>query len=665
MSKLWFSLIGPVRNYSCDWSTVSNPFSINSAHDSTQVIKMNKITHVRIFIFSMGLFFFTGIGSAQQVDPRLVNYPETILLNGKIVSMDDVGVNENVGPVYEAVAIRDGKIFSLGTTVDTKKLAGPQTFVVDLQGKTVIPGLIDTHTHIWDMSQGHWGSKSKYEHAITAEEGDTWDDVITKTMTLISDLKTKLKPNEWVLINWPVEVDGLIKDVAINTHHILTRQMLDKANSVQRIAVTGNRGVMNTLAMETYGSYFAGDYPPEINPENGIVVSATVYRHLFAEELYDQQASIAMIGQEIEEWAAYGTTTWSSSVEAVKQFTAALALDAQGKLKTRVAYGLGATFYRTMLKHPYKGYDFRGYGTDKLWFNAWSTTSNDGAYPLIATTIEARPEIKERELLRGRIPITGEIAEANMRFGNTHIAGDRTLDLTMDMIESGSAKAGLSLDEIRAKRHASDHCNLNPRPDQVPRLAKLGIIMSCTPMYFDGRSPVLVAKEYGAQYLDWLVPLRSMIEGGVRTVYESDSHRIAGTGHFYFFGQMVNRLGSDGAVVTPDQRINRTWALKMATTWAAYYFFKEDVMGTLKEGKYADMVVLNKDYFDTKAVPDLMIKTVRPLMTLMGGDVTFLDTGLAAELKVDAVGIQPDQVKKQIAEWEAGTDPGKMKASDD
>ena len=117
-------------------------------------------------------------------------------------------------------------------------------------------------------------------HRISAEEGDTWQDIITKTLDLIADMKGKLEPNEWVLINWPRFVDGLNKDVAINTHKIMTRQMLDKANATQRIAITGNRGVMNTLAMETYGSLFTGDYPPEIDPENGIVVSATVYKHL-------------------------------------------------------------------------------------------------------------------------------------------------------------------------------------------------------------------------------------------------------------------------------------------------------------------------------------------------------------------------------------------------
>ena len=614
-------------------------------------MKFNKLLILTSFVYVL----FINSATSQEIDPDLLHYPDGIIINANVISMDDVGVNENVGSTYQAMAIRDGRILRLGTNQDINKLAGPETIKFDMAGRTVIPGIIDTHAHIWQYAQGHWGPRLGNQFHISAEDGETWDDIVNKTLSLISDLKQQFQPNEWVLINWPRMVAGLDKNVAIRTHRIMTRQMLDEANSTQRIAILGNRGVMNTLAMETYGSYFDGDYPPEIDPETGIVISATVYRHLFAEELYDLNATMAMIEQEIREWTAYGTTTFSSSIESFKQMTAVLALDAEDRLATRVAYGLGNTFYITMKMHPYLGYDFVGYGTDKLWFNGWSTTSNDGAYPLIASTIEAPPEIKERELLRSRVPFTREFAEKGLKFSNTHIAGDRTLDVTMDMIEAGSAAAGLTIDEIRSKRHGSDHCNLNPRPEQIPRLARLGMIMSCTPMYLARTNAVEIAQEYGEEYLEWLVPMRSIIEGGVMAGYESDSHQIAGTGHFYFLSQMVNRIGIEGNVIAPNQRINRIWALKTATTWAPYYLHKEQDIGTLEEGKFADLQVLNKNYFDEDAVPDLMLKTVRPLMTMVGGEVMYLDTQLAAEFGNDPVGIQPEQVIRQITEWEAET----------
>ncbi len=599
--------------------------------------------------------------NAQQLDQRLLHYPDTILVNGHVVSLDDSGVNTNIGSTYQAIAIRDGKIFDLGTNTDIQNLAGPDTNIINVNGRTVIPGIIDTHAHIWDYAQGHWGPPlDDKTYSISAEDGDDWNDIANKTLDLVADLKSTLNEDDWIIINWPRRIGGIQSDVAIRNRQILTRQMLDARNTEQKIVIEGNRGVMNTRAMETYGQYFGGEYP-EMDPETGIVLSATVDRLLFAEELYDMRTQIAMIGQEIKEWAAYGTTAWSSSVESYKQLAAVLALDAQGRLATRVAYGLGPSFYRTMPLHPYLLHDFTGYGTDMLWFNAWSTTSNDGAYPLLATTIDARPEIKEREMLRGRNDYTREYAAADLRFSNTHIAGDRTLDVTMDMIEQGSQRAGMSLEQIQAKRHASDHCLLNPRPEQIPRLKRLGILMSCAPKYIGGDGPE-VAADYGEEYLERVVPMKSMIDGGLMVVYESDTHAVAGVGHFYYLGQMVTRQ-TDQGVLAPDQRIDRITALKTATTWAPYYLFKEDVMGTLEVGKYADLQVLNKNYFDPVAVPDSMIKTIRPLMTMVGGNLEYLDPQLAAELGQTPEGIQPQQLIRQIHTWEAGENTQNLDAT--
>jgi len=106
--------------------------------------------------------------------------------------------------------------------------------------------------------------------------------------------------------------------------------------------------------------------------------------------------------------------------------------------------------------------------------------------------------------------------------------------------------------------------------------------------------------------------------------------------------------------LAPSQRINRIWALKTATSWAAYSLFREDRLGTLEEGKFADFIILNKNYFDAKAVPDPMIKTVRPLLTMIGGHLRYIDTEFAAEQNTKPAGIQPEQVIKQIREWEAG-----------
>jgi predicted amidohydrolase YtcJ len=550
---------------------------------------------------------------------------------------------------------------SLGTTESIKKLAVPSTVVYDVKGRTIIPGIIDTHVHLHESAMGHWGPPRTGDYDIEAEEGDTWDDIVQKTLALAESLKTKHPPGYWVFINIPryLSTSNIQKDTMLRVHRMLTRHMLDKVNSVQKIYITGNRGVLNTLGMQSYGEFFGGvdekdDEPyPDVFHDDGITLSGSVGR-VIEEETTDPSLLMAVIEQEYLEWAAYGVTTYSSRTGMSNMMASIMALDKAGRMPIRYAYGYDSYWFRMMPGHPAFITDMSGTGSDWLWLNSLSLSSGDGAYPLFATTIEARPEIKERELLRSRISYVKDYAAAGLRWANTHVAGDRTLDVAMDMLESGSADAGLTLEQIQSKRHASDHCRVNPRPEQLPRLKKLNITMSCAPKYIEQGDRL--AKDYGKEYVSWMVPMRSMFDAGVRAVLETDTHSVAGEGLFYHISQFVNRFGPNGEVFAPEQRINRILALKTATTWAAYYVLKEDKMGTLEEGKFADLLVLNKDYFDQGTVPDNMIRTVRPLMTMVGGHTRYLDPVLATEFKTEPAGIQPEQVIRRITEWEKNPD---------
>jgi hypothetical protein len=97
--------------------------------------------------------------TAQQqaaIPPEVLAYPDWIVHNGKIVTMDDRSRSTNVGTIVQAMAVRDGKILKLGEDQDILRLAGPNTQRIDLKGRTVLPGLVDTHSHLHDGSS-HWG----------------------------------------------------------------------------------------------------------------------------------------------------------------------------------------------------------------------------------------------------------------------------------------------------------------------------------------------------------------------------------------------------------------------------------------------------------------------------------------------------------------------------
>ena len=92
--------------------------------------------------------------------------------------------------------------------------------------------------------------------------------------------------------------------------------------------------------------------------------------------------------------------------------------------------------------------------------------------------------------------------------------------------------AAVTPEQIRAKGHAMDHCGMYPRPDQIPRMRELGMMISCSPKRMPDLPPV-VAQEYGEAYTKWITPMASLIRGGVMPSIEIDEGEIHDKGYFY------------------------------------------------------------------------------------------------------------------------------------
>ena len=102
-------------------------------------------------LVSAFLLFLTLPQAVAQLPPEVARagYADTIFVNGKIVSMDDVSNSTEVGRIYQALAVKGERIMKLGTSEEVRPLAGPETKVLDLQGRTLIPGIIEPHSHIY------------------------------------------------------------------------------------------------------------------------------------------------------------------------------------------------------------------------------------------------------------------------------------------------------------------------------------------------------------------------------------------------------------------------------------------------------------------------------------------------------------------------------------
>jgi predicted amidohydrolase YtcJ len=659
---------------------------------------MNMIKY-NSFKFSIETFFAvvfvltTSVVYAQNNLPsQIISYADTVLFNGKIVTMDNDGTNTNVGTTAQAMAIRDSKVLALGTTAQIQAMAGPNTNRIDLKGRTVVPGMIDTHSHLFEYaSRGAGRAKpAGMEPSLPGwdkMEGqyETWNQIIP---AILAEVKKRAEaqpvgtriffqiPDEgYIWEGKHVTSDPFVRytlGLSLGKDEVLTdAQLRAKPLSVYKMDEIApdhfvhvrfrNDGIGNTKMIEfiknmTYGPVMD---PGVIETEQTGLTSNSFNRIMTGEVFEPFMNQVKWYKQENQYVAAMGMTTFSSNVRSLTQVAAYRYLEAIGEIGIRFGFGPSSGTAPQVLPSvlaavgaQFNPQDVR-FGSEYMWYIGTGAKAIDSAFPHMSTSMEPpeiTQEVKDREFstenVNDMLEIVDYYVEKGNRFTSTHIAGDGALDMVFKTLEEASARGGISLEEIRAKRHAIDHCAMNPRPDQIESLRRFNMIASCAPKYITNISDE-VTRDYGEQYLKWSVPMRSLIDGGVRTVFEIDEPVTRGL--FWYMDLMVNRQDINGNVWVPEERIDRVEALKTATIWATEYVGRKKDLGSLEPGKLADYLILNKDYF---TVPDRMIRTVRPLMTVVGGNTVYLDPGFASEIGTVAVGLQPMSLE-HIAIWEA------------
>jgi predicted amidohydrolase YtcJ len=578
------------------------------------------IRHVwRLIYFSALVFPLGGPLHGQGV----VYYADHVLHNGKVLTVDDEFT------ITQGVAIRDGKLVEVGSDRQVLRHVGPQTTVIDLQGRMVLPGLVDTHTHAHENSIGHYASQAVPELRAQTVRGSNYEEFLTG----IRDIADKTPEGRWAVVR--LEPSDLANDFWLKH----TSRDLDKVAEGKLILINqGVRGMLTGKGLEVvkerYGGYESDLMKlPGLADENGQITGrfrAAVVRAL--------QQDLIMLGKEeilkdayykeMLDLAKYGVTTWSSTLQPIVAFKLFAELDQEGKLPVRLGYSHSAGF--TSFPHSAGFYErlgpIQGHGTDHLWAIGATPANTDGAYPNICASPDAPAEIKAREqcfAVPGGTNRAGfeAIVQSGNRLTGTHVSGELGLDQMMDAIEAGSREAGLTPEQIRAKRHSTDHCDYNPRPDQIERGVRLGIYFSCKSNGIWRGNVKGFLSDYGEQYLDWIVPVKSILEAGGKAVMEIDHHLTDEESPFLDIQTFITREDDQGQVLGPDERIDRVTALKMITRWAAEYVLREDVLGSLEVDKWADLIVVDKDYL---TIPENQIKEIKVLLTLVGGKPVYV-----------------------------------------
>ncbi|MBI4454345.1 MAG: amidohydrolase family protein [Acidobacteria bacterium] len=570
--------------------------------------------------------------------------PDLIVFNGKIASVDEKplfqkGTSPTAGGVFQAMAVGDGTVIAVGRNEEILRLAGTRTKKLDVQGRTVLPGLIDPHAHRNGFLPEDFPEVQQAR--VQIPPSGNREEVKRQILEALRDKAAKTKGGEWIILNPTGDVARELILFNQITRGDLDRLapdhfvMLNETGSGPNSQIVFNTRARKLLERELPGFRYFSDQDIK---GDGVNVSILVTQDVILkgkEERYAESLKKMLIRLLRDGTTAGGSWAMRTALNAY------MTLDRKGEMPWRFAwifcdgsYYNGEGFYR---RFP----DFSlGGGSRYLWsFGNGEEVVDSPSTGLCTTVPIINRELKERFEKSGvdtcflNNPVKRATVKDQIEYGRGrqyHASGDKTVDLLLGIIEEIRRETGMTAEQIKAKRITMEHLHM-VREDQYPKLKEYGVVMGNSPGFMtdslNPKKPDNVIQNFGEQYLKWMMPAKGFIDNGVYTV-------LAEYGGFSGIERMVTRevcftprLPGEGEIGTekckvlaPEQAIDRATALKMATSWPAYYMLRENEMGSLEVGKWADFIVIDRDYF---TIPEKEISDIRVLLTVLGGKVVY------------------------------------------
>lgn len=515
-------------------------------------------------------------------------------------------------PAVEAVAVRAGRIVAAGSERDLRRWTGRTTRVIDLQGHTVIPGLVDAHVHLSGIG--------RRLREVNLEGTTSWDECVAR----VRDAARTAQPGAWVTGRGWDQNDWAVREFP--DHQTLSDAVPDQPVYLRR--VDGHAAIANATALALAGVDARSADPaggrigrrPDGTPSGVLVDGATelVSRHIPVPAPAERQE---MLAAALTKCVQAGLTGVHDAGMSVAEVEAMHALLAAHRVPLRVYAMWDATpdaedaaiVARAAQARPQPWDSTQHFALQAAKLMVDGALGSRGAALLEPYTdapdSRGLPQYTAAEFLARAKPLY----DAGFQLA-THCIGDAANRMVLDAYEQLTGGQGAG------RRLRIEHAQVLSEAD-LPRFAALGVLPSMQPTHCTSDMP-WAQDRVGAARVRGAYAWRRLRDTGVRIPAGSDApvESVEPLLGLYAAVTRQDAQGNPAGGWFPDQRLTMPEALRAFTSWAAYASFSEADLGTLEVGKRADFVILDRD--PCRVAPAELLST-QVLATYVGGEAVF------------------------------------------